>query len=128
MCAYVCKVLERNDADHGWVAIAGERNIPLAIEYWRRASELGDKNALYSVAMCARVGEGMQKDSQFAFSTLLALAEEHNNPMAHFAVGDMYSKGEGTEENQTKSFEHFNVSAFMLFIGSGQYFLMLASD
>lgn len=94
-----------------YTGASGERNIPLAIEYWRRAGELGDKNALYSIAMCARVGEGMEKDLGFAFSTLLSLADEHHNPMAHFAVGDMYSKGEGTEENQAKAFEHFNKAA-----------------
>ncbi len=68
-----------------------------AVEIWqllikRDAAHL---EALYSLAACLRTGEGTAKDPVRAFSMMRALADDHDYFLAHYAVGIMYSTGEG---------------------------------
>ena len=91
----------------------GNNNFPQdvykAYTLWDQASQLGNVEATYSKAVCLREGKGVQRNTQEGFHLLKELAEKKNYMLAHYAVGVMYSAGEGTLVNDEKAFEHFLV-------------------
>ena len=78
-----------------------------AYELWSLGAEKGSEGAAYSQAVCLREGKGVAKDSERAFALLKDLAEKRNYMIAHFALGVMYSAGEGITANDEKAFQHF---------------------
>ena len=84
-----------------------EQNFNRAYELWSHGADKGSPGAAYSMAVCLREGRGVERNSDRAFQLLLELAEQKNYMLAHFAVGVMFSAGEGTPPNEEKAFEHF---------------------
>ena len=90
---------------HGSEGYAQDLN--KAYELWSLGSAKGSDGAAYSQAVCLREGKGVAKDSERAFALLKTLAEKNNYMLAHFAVGVMYSAGEGVAANDALAFQHF---------------------
>lgn len=78
-----------------------------AYELWSLGAEKGSEGAAYSQAVCLREGKGVVKDPERAFALLKDLAERRDYMLAHFAIGVMYSAGEGTSANDELAFQHF---------------------
>lgn len=88
-----------------------EKNRVKALEYYKQAAELGNVEAIYNVGMCAKLGQGCQKDSvtasyyfyqaaqkdyELSFEELKALAEA-GIPEAQNRLGICYKQGHATK-------------------------------
>jgi TPR repeat protein len=99
-----------------------QQNLEKAFELWSSGAAKGHVGSMYSMAACLREGKGTTKDANRAFQLLYELAHTHNYMLGHFALGVMYSAGEGTEVNDEKAFAHF-LSAAQLGVVPACYYV-----
>lgn len=91
-----------------------QTDVNKAIDLWNIAAKKSSVEAQYSLTVCIRDGVGkMQQDKKKAFELMMKLAEEKNYPLAHYACGIMYDKGEGTDIDHERSFKHFKQASLL---------------
>ena len=75
-----------------------------SVKWYKKAADLGDRNALYQLGYLAEKGIGMSKDPAFAFTQYQASADK-GNAQAILALARMHQKGVGTAQNSEKAAE-----------------------
>jgi TPR repeat protein len=81
-------------------------DFPKAAEYFRRASEQGDNDATYALAMLYKEGTGVAKDRQKAVQLLKVAAEEqHISSMVDYAIAVF--NGDGVEKDESLAGKFF---------------------
>lgn len=76
-----------------------------AIEYYRKAEEMGDLDAMLELGLYYAEGKYIEKDLKKAFELYKKAAENEDNIEAAFYLGRAYYYGAGTEENDKLAFE-----------------------
>jgi TPR repeat protein len=84
-----------------------QQNFNKAFALWCQSATKGSIGGTYSMAVCLREGKGTAKDSSRSFQILSSLADDKDYMLAHYAVGVMYSTGEGCVRNDERAFQHF---------------------
>lgn len=78
------------------------RDSAAAIEYYRRAAELGHAAAQYRLAAAYHYGEGIGKDPALA-ATWYRRAAEQGFTMAQRNLGNLYLRGEGVTQDKVQA-------------------------
>ena len=93
---------------HGWGV---DRDMKLAVEWWRKAAELGNAYANDCLGYCYSTGQGdLPKDIEQAFAHYMKAAEGEYAG-AYFTLGLCYSEGNGVVQNDEKAFLWFKKAA-----------------
>ena len=77
-----------------------------AVEYFTKASENNDVNAIVLLANCYRNGVGCDKDDEKAFE-LISKIKDSGHPSAYKVYADCLFFGNGVEANPKKAFEYY---------------------
>lgn len=86
---------------HGWGI---DRDMKLAVEWWRKAAELGNAYANDCMGYCYSTGQGgLPKDVEQAFAHYMKAAEG-GYTKAYFTLGLCYSEGNGVGQDDEKPF------------------------
>ena len=81
-----------------------------AAEWYTKAAEAGDADAMVEVAVCHGDGYGVAKDEAKAFEWYTKAAEKGDINGMH-RLGACYEYGEGTAVNRTKAVEWYTKAA-----------------
>ncbi len=93
---------------HGWGV---SYDMVSAVEWWRKAADLGDAYANDRLGYCYRLGQGgLPKDAEQAFAHYLKAAEGGYSE-GYFSVGLCYKEGDGVERDDEKAFGWFKKAA-----------------
>lgn len=80
------------------------------IKVLRHAANQDDVDALIDLALCYRLGIGVEQDAKKAFE-LLCKAAEKGSTCAMIGIGACYMEGEGVEQDAKKGFKWFHKAA-----------------
>jgi TPR repeat protein len=105
-------------ADQGFVPalsnlgllFAVTKNPAKAADLWLKASEQGDPEACYNLALAFLKGEGVAQDKARAFDLLIEAARQGVIP-AQSRIGLMYAKGEGVPQDSVEAHKWFYLAA-----------------
>lgn len=86
------------------------KNWNLAIEYYRKAAELGNPDAQYHLALCYEYGDGVTTDMVQAVKWYRKAAEQ-GNPDAQFNLAVCYVNGNGITTNMVQAVKWFRKAA-----------------
>ena len=108
---------------HGWGI---DCDLKLAVEWWRKAADLGNAYANDCLGYCYSTGQGgLPKDAEQAFVHYMKAAEGGYTG-AYFTLGLCYSEGGGVGQDGEKAFWWFNKAAEnddpMAWIELGKYY------
>ena len=81
-----------------------------ALEWWEKAADQGDPEALFNLALALRHGQGIAADPQRAFSLLLRAADE-GLPPAQARLGLLYVTGDGVAQDSIEACKWFMIAA-----------------
>ena len=96
------------------------KDMPKAIDYFRRAAACGDAAANHYLAYCYRVGKGVEKNKELAFQyEKIAVARGFSGALVE--LGCLYANGEGIETNLKEAASCF-IKAAENGDPEGQYF------
>ncbi|GJQ31423.1 MAG: hypothetical protein HBSAPP04_02620 [Ignavibacteriaceae bacterium] len=87
-----------------------EEDLQVALSFFLKASELGDRRAMNIVGEFYRDGVGTVSDSTKAFEYFES-ASGHDSPEAYTNLGRCYKEGYGTRQNNHKAFQFFKNAA-----------------
>lgn len=86
-------------------------DMTLAVEWWRKAAEIGDAYACDCMGYCYSIGQGgLPKDLEQAFAYYLKAAER-GYAGAYFTLGLCYSEGNGIGQDDEQAFSWFKKAA-----------------
>ena len=87
-----------------------EKNIPIAIDYYKIAANKGNISAQISLGRAYSTGKDLDFNYPEAFFWMNKAAEQQN-PLAIYYLAQMYEYGNGTEKNPEKAFKLYTKSA-----------------
>ena len=96
--------------------IGVEKDEQMTLEWYRKASELGDVEAMYKTGLCYQFDSGVSEEALKWYEKAAALG--HANSM--FRIGSLYRDGDGVEENRDTMLQWF-VKAFKAAVQEGLY-------
>jgi len=73
-----------------------------AVNYFKKAADLEDAEAIYHLGMCYLKGEGVEQDSKEAVR-LFRKSAEKNNIFARYSLAKCYEAGEGVEQDSKEA-------------------------
>lgn len=86
------------------------QDLEKSVEYWEKAANAGDANAMYKMGWAYDMGSGVIKDYQKAMEWYKkAVDKGYYFPLNNMAV--MYENGEGVEKDENKAFELYKEAA-----------------
>jgi TPR repeat protein len=88
-----------------------QKSIACAIDYWKRASDLGVAWALLELARLYESGEGVVKSKEIAFSYYKRAADQAQNPEGQYKTGMALMEGFGTEKSLGLAFSYLQRAA-----------------
>ena len=99
--------------NQGYYYYTGTNDFPLnhkkAIEYFIKAAELGETNAMNYLGVFYENGRGVSKDMKKAAEWYYkAFKANPNNPYPAYNLGRFYYSGEGVPKNVDKAYQLFN--------------------
>lgn len=94
-----------------------QSDYPLAVQWLKRANELGHSEAAYNLAVAYQYGQGTEQDISQAVSLYQRLAQQ-DHPKAQRNLGILYSSGTGVPQEYQQAFELFSRSAITGLPGS----------
>ena len=105
-------------ADQGFVAAQANLGVlyallgkpEIAVQWWARAAEQEDPEALYNLALAYLQGMGVARDPQRAFDALLVAAQAGVIP-AQSRLALMYATGEATVQDPIEAHKWFSLAA-----------------
>ena len=83
-----------------YMGLGVEIDYKIAFNWYQKASELGNINAMIGFGHCYYEGNGVEKDIKTAFSWYKKSAENGSSEGMHY-LGSCYYKGHGIEKNNT---------------------------
>jgi len=91
--------------ENGYLGISPD--LQAAVNWFKKASELGEENAACAVARMYREGKGIEKDEVAAFQWYLK-AFEMKSHAAAFAIGQIYAAGLLGQDKDAERAEFYN--------------------
>jgi TPR repeat protein len=82
----------------------------LAAEYWQKAADKLDPEALYNLALAKLKGQGVPKDDNQAFGLLISAAEQ-GVTAAQSRLGLIYATGQGVAQDSVEAHKWFEIAA-----------------
>jgi len=102
-----CHYILGRDFEQGW---GGEKDLPKSDFHFKKAAELGDSRAQWTVGMLYLNGTRVEKNEKTAFEWVKKSAEQdYLEGLISYAV--MNALGEGTDINTALSFETYETAA-----------------
>ncbi|MCW8131077.1 MAG: SEL1-like repeat protein [Planctomycetota bacterium] len=86
------------------------QNLAKAAEYFRKAAEHGNAEAMYSYAIMLNNGQGVRRDPSAAFGWFVK-AGQKNHALAMAEAGTMYATGNGVDRNYARAAEWLQKAA-----------------
>ena len=87
-----------------------DKNIPIAIDYYKTAANKGSTSAQISLGRAYSTGKDLDLNYEEAFYWMSKAAEKQN-PLAIYYLAQMYEYGNGVEKDPAKAFELYSKSA-----------------
>ena len=78
-----------------------------AIDYFKKAEELGNKNGSYGIAECYYYGRGIKQDYEKAYNIFYDLMKNYNDTRSTYYIGLMYYQGHVVEQDYERAFNIF---------------------
>lgn len=100
-CAYADGKYEL-ELDGTYISCDTEKNINLAIEYWKKAAAQKHRKAMYELSLEYLSGENIQRNEAEAMKLLISSAEA-GFAKAQFELADYYREGKYLEQNIGKA-------------------------
>ena len=97
-----------NRLENGSAAIA--KNLPEALEWYRKAADKGNNNAEDALGRFYETGTAVPKDMGQAIFWYQRAAD-HGNPSAQVAMGVIYLQAKSVPQDNAKAFHYFELSA-----------------
>eukprot|EP01137_Pigoraptor_chileana_P021756 Opistho-2@85846 len=78
-----------------------------AVEWFKKAHDAGCATATVNLSLCYKMGFGVEKSEEQAFSFMADAAKRDDQPDAYYELGALYSEGTGTEKSIHKAIEWY---------------------